>query len=465
MISTIAVLELLRNELLLFAGIGLLIGGLDDLLIDAIYVVRRFWRSLAIYSRITRMTAQDLPPPGAAGPIAIFVPAWDESAVIGQMLSGCLEKWAGEDMQIFVGAYPNDGATLRIVSDLADGVGRGRINLVTNPLAGPTTKADCLNQLWRAMQAWEAREGRAVLVVVLHDAEDVIHRDSLRLIGMLAPRFALVQLPVLPLVSSRSRWIAGHYCDEFAEAHAKALTVREALGSAMPSAGVGCGFNRQALGALAAERGERPFDASSLTEDYELGLRLGDAGGRGILVRMRDAQGELIATREYFPDTLEAAVRQKARWTVGIALAGWDRLGWNGPWHERWMRVRDRRAALAAVILLAAYLGLALAGIVLMIDYALLREAPALPPALSTVMSLTILLLGWRLLVRAAFVWRAYGAIEALRSVPRTFIGNVIAMMAARRAVTLYIRHLRGTALVWDKTAHRFPDQAVEPGA
>ena len=210
MISTIAELELLRNELLLFAGIGLLIGGLDDLLIDAIYMARRCWRSLAIYSRITRMTAQDLPPPGAAGPIAIFVPAWDESAVIGQMLSGCLEKWAGEDMQIFVGAYPNDEATLQIVAMLAQDAGRGRITLVTNPHAGPTTKADCLNQLWLAMRAWEAREGRAVLVVVLHDAEDVIHRDSLRLIGMLAPRFALVQLPVLPLVSSRSRWVAGH---------------------------------------------------------------------------------------------------------------------------------------------------------------------------------------------------------------------------------------------------------------
>ena len=233
----------------------------------------------------------------------------------------------------------------------------------------------------------------------------------------------------------------------------------------MPSAGVGCGFNRQALGQIAAERDGRPFDASSLTEDYELGLRLGDAGGRGILVRMRDAQGELIATREYFPDTLEAAVRQKARWTVGIALAGWDRLGWNGPWHERWMRVRDRRAALAAVILLAAYLGLALAALVQVIDYALLREPPPLPPLLSALLGVTIFLLLWRLLMRMLFVWRAYGAIEALRSVPRTFIGNIIAMMAARRAVTLYIRHLRGTALVWDKTAHRFPTSTAEPSA
>jgi adsorption protein B len=30
-------------------------------------------------------------------------------------------------------------------------------------------------------------------------------------------RFDLVQLPVLPLVNPQSRWVSGHYCDEFAE--------------------------------------------------------------------------------------------------------------------------------------------------------------------------------------------------------------------------------------------------------
>ena len=35
---------------------------------------------------------------------------------------------------------------------------------------------------------------------------------------------------------------------------------------------------------------------------------------------------------------------------------------------------------------------------------------------------------------------------------------NIIAMMAARRALGIYFRHLRGEALAWDKTSHRFPD-------
>jgi adsorption protein B len=38
------------------------------------------------------------------------------------------------------------------------------------------------------------------------------------------------------------------------------------------------------------------------------------------------------------------------------------------------------------------------------------------------------------------------------------FVGNAIAILAARRAVILYVQSLLGKPLVWDKTQHRFPD-------
>ena len=457
----LALLELARNELLLFAGIGLLIGGLDDLLVDLIYGLRRLWRRITVYMRFPRMTARDLPPSGSAGPIAIFIPAWDESAVIGHMLRRSLALWAREDVQIFLGAYPNDPATVAAAETAIADEHRGKVTIVVNDRPGPTTKADCLNQLWKALLRWETERGGPALAVVLHDAEDVVHADALRVIGALIPRFALVQLPVLPLVSTRSRWISGSYCDEFAEAHAKALRVREALGAALPSAGVGCGFERVALGRIASAEHGGPFDPRSLTEDYELGLRLGEQGGRGILVRMRDDTGSLIATREYFPDTLGAAVRQKARWMTGIALAGWDRLGWRGGWSEMWMRLRDRRAALAALILAAAYLGLVLSVLAMLATWLTGTRHRPWPPLLEQLLWLNTVMLGWRLAMRMLFVWRAYGPVEALRSVPRTIIGNVIAMMAARRAVAAYVRHLRGQPLGWEKTAHRFPDDPL----
>ncbi len=66
-------------------------------------------------------------------------------------------------------------------------------------------------------------------------------------------------------------------------------------------------------------------------------------------------------------------------------------------------------------------------------------------------------LLLWRLAMRGAFVTRAYGWHEGLRSIPRVVVGNWIAMLAARRAVPRYWRILRDGAAQWDKTAHAFP--------
>lgn len=69
-----------------------------------------------------------------------------------------------------------------------------------------------------------------------------------------------------------------------------------------------------------------------------------------------------------------------------------------------------------------------------------------------------MLLLLWRLLMRAVFTTRAYGLAEEPVSLPRMVIGNLIAILATWRAFTL---HLRGGPRQWDKTAHIFPAQAT----
>ncbi|HEX7872014.1 MAG TPA: glycosyl transferase family protein [Sphingobium sp.] len=456
----IALVAAARDELLLFAGVGLLLGGLDDLILDGIYIVRRLWRAATVYRRFPRMTSATLPPSDRPGTLAIFIPAWDESAVIGRMLRLCLARWAKDDVHLFVGVYPNDVTTIVAVADIA--AVSDRVTMVINPLPGPTTKADCLNGLWRALLRWEIARGASAKAIVLHDAEDVVHGDEIRVMSALVDRFALVQLPVLPLVSSRSRWISGHYCDEFAESHGKALMVREALGAAMPSAGVGCAVARDMMSRLASQRGGYPFDPDSLTEDYELGLRIGEHGGRGILARLRDAHGDLVATQEYFPDTIADAVKQKARWTVGISLAGWDRLGWGKGWAEAWMRLHDRRALLAAFVLAAAYGGLVTAALVqIAVLFGLTAPMP-LTSALRFLLYANGALLAWRIGMRMLFVHRAYGVEQALRSVPRMLVANIIAMMAARRAIVIYIRLWAGGTLRWDKTTHRFPEVEAE---
>src|SRR5205085_7853550 len=188
----------------------------------------------------------------------------------------------------------------------------------------PSTKADCLNRLYEALEQDELRYGSEVRLILLHDAEDMVDPAALGLMDRALDEAEFVQLPVLPEPQAQSRWIGSHYCEEFAEAHAKALVVRQALGAALPAAGVGCAFARSMLRSIAAETGAAaPFSVDSLTEDYELGLRIKAAGGRALFLRVRGEAGRLVATRACFPSRIDFAVRQKARWIHGIALQGW----------------------------------------------------------------------------------------------------------------------------------------------
>jgi adsorption protein B len=59
--------------------------------------------------------------------------------------------------------------------------------------------------------------------------------------------------------------------------------------------------------------------------------------------------------------------------------------------------------------------------------------------------------------MRAAFTGHAYGWREALRSVPRSVVGNAVAMLAAAAAMGRYRRLRRTGRAAWGKTAHIFP--------
>lgn len=265
-------LDRATHEAALFAATGVLLLGIGDIAVDAIWIKNSLGRKLG--------KPQRLHPPAdkACGSLAIFVPAWDESAVIGNMLRHSLATLRHEDYRIYVGCYPNDRATIAEVQ----WVGDPRVRLVVGSQPGPTTKAGCLGTLWSAMLADELAEGRLFKAIILHDAEDVVHANELAIFDDLADRYDLIQLPVVPTIHPRSPWVSGHYADEFAEAHSKELAVRHSLNASLPSAGVGCAFSRSILVKLAEQNGGSPFDACSLTEDYELGLKVRAAGGTQI---------------------------------------------------------------------------------------------------------------------------------------------------------------------------------------
>lgn len=449
----IASVDACAREGTLFAAIWFLAGGIDDLLVDLLYLLRRMRAGLG--RSIRASTTEQLP----SGRIAVFVAAWDESAVIGRMMRTALSRFDHPDYRLYVGTYPNDPATIAAVAEVA--TADARVRLVVGRAPGPTTKADCLNALWRAMLHDEAADSVSVAAVLLHDAEDVVHPLELRVVAQWLTRCEAVQLPVVPLRFPGSRFVSGHYLDEFAEAHGKVLLVRQALGAGLPLAGVGCAIRRDVLARIADARGGAPFDATSLTEDYELGLTIAAMGGRVRLARVPERPGgRPVAVHAYFPATLGAAVRQKARWMTGIALAGWDRTGWGraGAIGDHWMRMRDRRATLAMPVLAVAYCTLLLWGAALVGHLLVGTRSAALPAWMLALLGANLAMVTWRAAVRAGFVWRAYGWREAIWSVPRVVVANYIALLAARRAATLYAKLLMGGPPHWDKTAHSFPD-------
>jgi bacteriophage N4 adsorption protein B len=428
-------------ETALFSASGFLLFGIDDLIFDCAALICLFKRKLKKLRPISNRS-ENLH-------LAVFVPAWKEDKVIGQMLSRCSKLWAGQPVRVFLGCYPNDLMTQVAASEC----NWDQICVTVLDHPGPTTKADCLNGLWKSLVEYENINSMRFSGVILHDAEDMVHRQEIALFADYIDRFALIQIPVIPTPNPKSEWISGHYLDEFAEAHLKDLVTRESLGASLPSAGTGCAINRDVLARFARQRKGLPFDADSLTEDYELGLRISEAGYASKFVRHIEMGGtQPIAVRSCFPCTIGTSVRQKARWIIGIALSGWDRTGWHGGIFEHWMRWRDRRVMMSALFIVSAYVSL-----MLFFVFKFGNIPFVSPPVVKTLLQINAGFLCWRIAVRIICTTIQYDWKQGLLAGPRIFVSNIIAIMAAWRALVGYLTILINGKILWDKTDHEFP--------
>jgi adsorption protein B len=469
--------------LLIVVTVIFFMSGIDDTFIDLAFLVRGIYRRLYVLPHHPPLTRAQLDTKPEQ-PIAIMIPAWHEADVIRHMLEALVGRVDYKDYHVFVGTYPNDPETTAEVDSVA--ARHCRVHRVTGPKPGPTCKADCLNAVYQAITMFEASTGQQFAIVVMQDAEDVTHPCSLKLFNYLIPRKDMVQLPVWPLPTRWYDLTSGHYIDEFAESHFKNMVVRESLSQAIPSAGVGTAFSRRALSALATN-GPEVFDVRSLTEDYEIGVRLHRWGMKQAFVRQvfssaphgRGARfhrltGEYskdspdaIVVREYFPSRFRAAVKQKSRWVLGITLQGWRNLGWEGDLSTKYMLFRDRKSLVTSIVNVLGYVTLAAVVGVWGLGR-LLEDGYRYPPLVEngSWLSRTIIVdtafLVVRLLERAYCVGRIYGSLQACLSVPRQIWGNVINCAAASRALYLFVQSaLTGKALSWGKTDHVFPGEAV----
>lgn len=475
----VAAILVVAKALMMVVGTAFLLSGLDDAFIDACYAVRSVYRRLFVLPRIARLSERQLVQK-AEQPIAIMIPAWDESAVIRPMLLNTLRTLAYGNYQIFVGTYPNDAATHREV----DAVCRqhARVQRITCPHDGPTNKADCLNWIYQGIRLFERQHGVRFEIFVMQDCEDVIHPLCYRVFNYLIPRKDMVQLPVLSLPRKWYQFTAGHYIDEFSQLHYKDLVVREMLNRSLPAAGVGCAFSRRAFEIVAEHNHNQVFSIDSLTEDYDFGFRMSRHGLKQVFVRLMiertverppgpagwmrpRRRQELVCIREYFPASYGAAVRQKSRWVVGITLQGWRNLGWMGNGWMRYMLFRDRKSLVTNLVNMLGYLLVLIVAAVWLALW-LDPEGYRYPPLLERdtwlwhVVVANAVLFGVRLFQRAYCVQRLYGWTQAALSVPRMVWGNFINFMATARAIRLYARFLRtGRLIAWDKTTHSYPSE------
>jgi adsorption protein B len=450
--------------------------GLDDLFIDLVYWGRRLIRRWRIYEKFERADEERLYAIPEK-PLAIMVPAWNEVGVVGEMARLAASTIDYENYQIFVGTYPNDGETQADVDAVCQHY--PNVHKVVCARPGPTSKADCLNNIIDAILRFESEAKIQFAGFILHDAEDVISPMELRLYNYLLPNKDLIQIPVYPYAPEWKGFTAGHYVDEFAENHGKDVIVREALTGQVPSAGVGTCFSRKAISALLEDGDGIAFDVQSLTEDYDIGFRLKQKGMKCIFARysvsnpklaleqpwvfgMNREFSQVICVREHFPRDLQHAIRQKSRWIVGIVFQGTKNLGWSRKGLLNYFLWRDRRGLIAYMLSFLVNL-LFVVLIVMWLVTVVSPESWRYPSILSDSSVLPVLL--WlngfmllnRLFQRGWFVTRYYGLGEGLLSAPRMMWSNFVNFFANLRALKQVMEMGDSRRVAWDKTTHEFP--------
>lgn len=445
-------------------AVFLLLSGLDDILLDLYYWFLYTFspRHLNKYRSERREKLYRT----AEKPIAIFVPAWHEFDVIDRMLVNTCTTLQYYHYDIFVGVYPNDPKTIAQVKKVTEKY--PQVHMVVSSHPGPSTKAENLNEIHQGMLKWENLSGIRYDIIVMHDAEDVIHPMSLKIHNYFIPNYDMVQLPVFPLEMNHRKITHWIYADEFAEAHTKDMMARQLFSKFVPSAGVGTGYNRWLIEFIGTSFARNIFRRASLTEDYDIALRL--ALGEAKLLFVYKPFGINVATRAFFPTTFTASIRQRTRWLIGICLQSWSNIGWIGNWRFRLALYRDRKAVLTNMVNALAYSVLFYVLLYEAVRYGLTQYG-TLPSLINpgdplyTIVLIDTIFMVWRFVHRFLTVTRIYGALAGLFSVLRLPIGNFVNFMATVRGVNQYFSSKRnGRRVAWDKTTHAFPS-AVHPVA
>ena len=183
--------------LMLVAGVIIAVSSTDDLVVDLLYWSGRLMGTSGARSR--ELPDIELLEQLPERPFAIMIPCWKEHEVIFSMLSSNSRLLRYAQAHYFVGVYLNDPLT-------QDEVRKAQrqypnIHMVLVPHDGPTSKADCLNQMISDIFIFEAEHRMRFAGMVMHDSEDLIHPLELKLFNRIVDIYDFVQLPVYQKVN------------------------------------------------------------------------------------------------------------------------------------------------------------------------------------------------------------------------------------------------------------------------
>lgn len=427
---------------------------LDDLFIDAVALFRRLKprRLTTGELAVMQLTPQKH--------IAIMIANWKEAEVIAPMIRGNLRGLKYKNYTFFLGVYPNDTDTWAEARRLEE-LYPHKVVVVVNSSPGPTSKGQMLNEIARKILDSERETGKHFDLFLMQDSEDVLHPYSLSLMNHFSAQSDFIQIPVFSFDVEKRSLVAGVYVDEFSESHTKDLLVRQELGAAIPSAGVGTLLSRRLMITTLLQQGGQFLKEDTLTEDYHLGIMTKVMGfeSRFLCVQIENENGksEFVATREYFPSNFYASIRQKSRWTLGIAYQGLKNIQWHGSVVDRYFLMRDRKGPLNSLLVI-------LSAVVLfgLLGYRMISgQIPGMlnHVVFDVLVALNFFNMAMRVLQRMWAVRRVNGVSQACMVPVRWLVANVVNVAATVKAHRTYQRSLRtGERPVWIKTDHRLPE-------
>lgn len=435
---------------------------LDDIFVDILTLVSNIKPHKINENEFNRMNSI------SEKKIAVVIANWHEDVVLERMVTGNIGNINYSNYEFLLGVYPNDIATLAAARRVEKKIKNVRV--VVNNMNGPTSKGQMINRMIYYIDKFNKYSPpEAYDLIVIQDAEDVIHKYALKLINLRSLDYDFIQIPVFSLDVPISKLTAGIYIDEFAESHTKNLLVRDCYNAGVPSAGVGTAVSRELVTRLLKLQDGYFLNEKTLTEDYYLGLTCYDLKVKAHFscefFEFRDLQTgnvrkEFIATREFFPQKIMASVKQKTRWSLGICLQSLE--------HKRkrsrhffgsYFLWRDRKGLISAPLFISVtsftiyfLTGFLVSGVWPTLDHSSYYDI------FLGLLWINLFLSIFRMAQRVYLVNKIYSGLIAALVPVRWILSNYINTMAMFNAIEQWLHSkISGRVPVWSKTDHIIP--------